>query len=64
MANSPWIKHVMKYAKDNNIKFGDALKKAGPSYKSQGVGSSTTKKMRKTRGKKGSKKNKTSSRRM
>jgi len=32
MAASAWINHVKKYAKENGIKFGDALKKAGPSY--------------------------------
>jgi len=34
MATSAWIKHVKKYAKDNKIEFGEALKKAAPSYKS------------------------------
>ena len=63
MALSPWIKHVMKYAKDNNMKFGEALKKAGPSYKSQGNTVSEepsqnkkSRKMRKSRGKKSSSK--------
>ena len=52
MAVSAWITHVKKYAKDNKIKFGDALKKAGPSYKSSG---STTKKVKKSRGKRSNK---------
>lgn len=62
MATSPWIKHVMKYAKENNMKFGEALKKAGPSYKPQGnstmeeSSSKNTRKMRKSRGKKSSSK--------
>jgi len=30
---SAWIEHVKKYAAQNGIKFGDALKKAGPSFK-------------------------------
>jgi len=30
---SAWTDHVKKYAKDNNIKYGDALKKASASYK-------------------------------
>jgi len=30
---SAWITHVKKYAEDNNIKYGEALKKAGASYK-------------------------------
>jgi Tfp pilus assembly protein PilP len=53
MAASAWIKHVMKYAKENNIKFGDALKLAAPSYKPQGSTgpTSSSKKMRNTRGK-------------
>jgi len=42
MAASSWIKHVKKYAKDHKIEFGDALKKARPSYKS----TSSTKKMK------------------
>jgi hypothetical protein len=60
MATSPWIKHVMKYAKENKMKFGEALKKAGPSYKSHGSTNSEepsysnkkSRKMRKSRGKK------------
>jgi predicted lipoprotein len=58
MAASAWIKHVMKYAKENNIKFGEALKKAGPSYKSQEP-SVSEKKTRKTRRNKGKKRGKT-----
>lgn len=42
MAGSSWIKHVKKYAKDHKIEFGEALKKARPSYKS----TSSTKKMK------------------
>jgi hypothetical protein len=42
MAASSWIKHVKKYAKDHKIEFGEALKKARPSYKSI----SSTKKMK------------------
>lgn len=30
---SAWISHVQKYAKDNNVKYSEALKKAGASYK-------------------------------
>lgn len=43
MAASSWIKHVKKYAKDNNIEFGEALKKARSTYKPS---SSSTKKMK------------------
>jgi hypothetical protein len=43
MAASSWIKHVKKYAKDHKIEFGEALKKARPSYKAS---TSSTKKMR------------------
>lgn len=32
-ADSPWIAHVKKVAKDNNMKFGDALKIAAKTYK-------------------------------
>lgn len=66
MATSAWIKHVMKYAKENNMKFGEALKKAGPSYKSHGnaiseeSSSKKTRKMRKSRAKKHAKHRKTS----
>ena len=31
--SSPWIAHVKAYSKKHNISYGDALKKAGPSYK-------------------------------
>jgi predicted lipoprotein len=59
MAASAWIQHVMKYAKDNNIKFGDALSKAKATYKSQG----STKKVRNsTKSKKGKKRGKTARR--
>ena len=30
---SAWTDHVKKYSKDNNIKYGEALKKAVASYK-------------------------------
>jgi len=30
---SAWIQHVQKYAKDHNIKYGQALKEASKSYK-------------------------------
>ena len=30
--DSPWIAHVKKVAKDNNMKFGDALKIASETY--------------------------------
>ena len=33
MAGSSWINHVKKYAKQNKMEFGEALKKAAPSYK-------------------------------
>uniref|UniRef100_A0A6C0I8J3 Uncharacterized protein n=1 Tax=viral metagenome TaxID=1070528 RepID=A0A6C0I8J3_9ZZZZ len=32
---SAWIKHVMAYSKAHGMKFGDALSKAGPSFKSK-----------------------------
>jgi hypothetical protein len=35
MAGSSWINHVKKYAKQNKIEYGEALKKAAPSYKAQ-----------------------------
>jgi hypothetical protein len=35
---SAWISHVKKYAKDHRIKFGDALSKAGASFKKSGGG--------------------------
>ena len=28
-----WIEHVKQYAKDNNMKFGEALKEAAKTYK-------------------------------
>jgi len=28
-----WIKHVQEFAKKNNMKYGEALKKAGATYK-------------------------------
>ena len=31
-----WIAHVKKYAKQHNMKYGEALSKAGPSYKRGG----------------------------
>ena len=34
---SSWIEHVKAYAKKNNIKYNEALKKAGPSYKKKGA---------------------------
>jgi hypothetical protein len=33
---SAWIKHVKAYAKQHGIKFGDALSKAGASFKHSG----------------------------
>jgi hypothetical protein len=51
---SAWITHVKKYAKDNNIKFGEALKKAAPSFKSISS-SEPTRKMKKSRGKRSKK---------
>ena len=35
---SAWIAHVKKYASQHGIKFGDALSKAGPSFKKHGGG--------------------------
>ena len=32
---SAWITHVKQYAKDNNISYKDALKKASPTYASK-----------------------------
>ena len=61
MAVSAWITHVKKYAKANKCEFGEALKKAGPSYKSSSS-SAPTKKSKKSRGKR-SKRGKTSKRR-
>lgn len=61
MASSAWITHVKKYAKANNCEFGEALKKAGPSYKSS-ASSAPTRKVKKSRGKR-SKRGKTSKRR-
>jgi len=51
---SAWIAHVKKYAKDNNIKFGEALKKAAPSFKSSSS-SEPTRKVNKSRGKRSKK---------
>ena len=63
MAVSAWITHVKKYAKANNCEFGEALKKAGPSYRSSSSSSSApTKKAKRSRGKR-SKRGKTSKRR-
>ena len=63
MAASAWITHVKKYAKANNIEFGEALKKAGPSYKPVATAASApTRKAKKSRGKR-SKRGKTSKRR-
>jgi len=52
---SAWIAHVKKYAKDNNIKFGEALKKAAPSFKSGSSSSEPTRKVKKSRGKRSKK---------
>lgn len=64
MAVSAWITHVKKYAKANNCEFGEALKKAGPSYRSSSSSSSSapTKKGNRSRGKR-SKRGKTYKRR-
>jgi len=35
---SAWISHVKKYAKDHGIKFGEALSKAGASFKKHSGG--------------------------
>ncbi len=53
---SSWIEHVKAYAKKNNIKYNEALKKAGPSYKKKGASargsaSKTTKKGNARKGK-------------
>ena len=50
---SSWIEHVKAYAKKNNMKYNEALKKAGPSYKKKARGSTekTTKKGNKRKGK-------------
>ena len=61
MAASAWITHVKKYAKANNIEFGEALKKAGPSYKPVAT-AAPTRKAKKSRGKR-SKRGKTSKKR-
>ena len=64
MAVSAWITHVKKYAKANNCEFGEALKKAGPSYKSSSSSSSSSAptKSKRSRGKR-SKRRRTSKRR-
>lgn len=47
---NPWILHVKKYAKDHNITYPEALKKAASSYKKKrggcvnGAGSKSPKK--------------------
>jgi hypothetical protein len=42
MSNS-WIDHVKAYAKKHNLKYNEALKKAGPSFKkSKGSTAKTT----------------------
>ena len=35
---SPWIAHVKQYSKANNCSYGDALKRARPSYHGKGGG--------------------------
>lgn len=55
MPASAWITHVKKFAKANKIEFGDALKKAAPSYKSSGM----TKKVNKSIGKRSKRRGKT-----
>lgn len=62
MADSAWITHVKKYAKANNCDFGEALKKAGPSYKPSASSVAPTRKAKKSRRKR-SKRGKTSKRR-
>jgi hypothetical protein len=47
MATSAWITHVKKYAKDNKIEYGEALKKAASTYK--GASSNDTKKVKKSK---------------
>jgi len=37
---SAWIKFVLEFAKQNGLKYGDALKKAGPAYRKMKGGSS------------------------
>jgi hypothetical protein len=32
---SKWIEFVKKYAKENNMKYNEALKKAGPAYRKE-----------------------------
>jgi hypothetical protein len=47
MAASAWITHVKKYAKANKIEYGEALKKAAPSYNKMSSPASSTKKINK-----------------
>jgi hypothetical protein len=54
MAVSPWITHVKSVAKAKGIKFGEALKIAGKTYKK--VSPSMSKSKRHTRKRKSSKK--------
>jgi len=52
---SDWIKHVKQYAKENKCTFGEALKKAGPSFNkgaSKSPSSSKSKKNRSRRNRK------------
>jgi hypothetical protein len=37
MANKAWINHVKKFAKQHKIKFGEALSKAGATFKKKVV---------------------------
>ena len=32
---NPWVEHVKKYAKKNNIAYGCAISEAGPSYRAK-----------------------------
>jgi hypothetical protein len=65
---SEWIEHVKKYAKENGIKYGDALKKASATFR-KSVSAAVTevplpvKKESKSKKSRGSKKRRTSRRR-
>jgi len=55
---SEWIEHVKKYAKENGIKYGEALSKAGATFKKTPMASpmESPMKMSKSKKRKGSKK--------
>ena len=70
---SDWINHVKKYAKENGIKYGEALSKAGATFKKSAAPAmmeaspvamkTRSKKSRKSKKARGSKKRRTARRR-